>query len=187
VSWLVLGTIAVAVAMDAFAASVSSGIAIHRIHVRHALLIASFFGTFQAVMPLIGWLAGHASKVVVSAFDHWLAFGLLAFIGGKAIWTSLRRGPDEARPSSIDVRVLTVLALATSIDALAVGLSLSYLDVSITRAALLMGVVTFAGSFLGVYVGDMIGHLFERPLEALSGLVLVGIGVRILLQHLFFA
>jgi putative Mn2+ efflux pump MntP len=183
-SLLAVFFIAAGLAMDAFAASVSSGLTIRRMRLRHAVWISSAFGGFQAAMPLLGWMIGHGTKDIVSAWDHWVAFGLLLAVGGKDLWESAKSEQQKRRLDPTSLHVLLLLALATSIDAFAVGLSLSFLDVSIWTTVAIIGAVTFATSFAGVYIGDVFGHLFERQVEALGGLILIGIGVKILVEHL---
>jgi len=175
--------IALALAMDAFGVSISSGIAIAKMRIRHALLIASFFGIFQGVMPLLGWFAGQGIRVYVAAWDHWLAFFLLLAVGVKMIYEAFRTKGIEKRYDPLDIYVLFVLAIATSIDALAVGLTLSLVDMNILYPVLIIGVVTFVMSFVGTYIGDFFGHLFENKVEILAGLLLIGIGVKILIEH----
>jgi len=183
-SEITLFLIALGLAMDAFAVSVASGVVIRRLRVRHALLLASFFGGFQAAMPVLGWFLGRSARGFVEEVDHWLAFGLLLFVGGKMIYEA--RFLDEERPprDPLNLSVLLLLAVATSLDAFAVGLSLSMLGVPIAHPALVIGAVAFAMSFAGVYIGDAVGHFFERRLEVAGGAILIGIGVKILLDHL---
>jgi putative Mn2+ efflux pump MntP len=176
--------IALGLAMDAFAVSISSGVAIQQMRVRHALLIAGFFGAFQALMPLAGWTAGRLARAYVEGTDHWVAFGLLCAVGLKMIYESRFQEKAERTADPLNVYVLFALAIATSLDALAVGVSLSMVNVSIARPVVVIGAVTFVMSFAGTYIGDMVGHLFESQLEILGGLVLIGIGVKILLAHL---
>lgn len=175
--------IAVALAMDAFGVSISSGIAIAKMRIRHALVIASFFGIFQGVMPLLGWSAGQGVKVYVATWDHWIAFFLLVAIGVKMIYEAFKTKGIEKRFDALYIYVLFVLAIATSIDALAVGLTLSLVDMSIMYPVLIIGAVTFIMSFVGTYIGAFFGHLFENKVEILAGLLLIGIGVKILIQH----
>lgn len=175
--------IAVALAMDAFAVAVASGLYIHRLHLNHALRIAGLFGLFQGVMPLAGWLAGRSAQRLVAAIDHWLVFALLAGIGSKMLYESMKLD-DRRGFNPLDMSFLLLLAVATSIDALAVGVSYGLLDVAVATPAVIIGGVTFALSLAGVYLGDRIGHLFERRFEALGGLILIGIGLRILIEHL---
>ena len=175
--------IAVGLAMDAFAVSVASGVTIQRLRIRHALRIALFFGAFQAFMPVVGWLAGLGVREFIASVDHWVAFGLLSFIGAKMIYESRRFGPTEKETDPLNVYVLLVLSIATSIDALAVGLTLSFIASAIIVPVIIIGIVTFVLSFLGVYIGDHFGHFFERKIEVAGGIILISIGVNILIQH----
>ncbi len=175
--------IAVALSMDAFAVSVASGLAMERLHVRHAIKIATSFGLFQAIMPIIGWLAGVGLRGFISGVDHWIAFALLAGVGGKMIYES-RQIKDEEAPECMSLLKLLVLSVATSIDALAVGLSLSLLKVAIVWPSIVIGIVTFVFSFAGVYIGRKVGHLFESTIEIAGGLILIAIGIKILVEHL---
>jgi len=176
--------IAVGLAMDAFAVSISSGITIKQLKLRHALKIAAFFGAFQALMPLLGWMSGRGIRGFIAGIDHWVAFGLLAAIGCKMIYESFRIGSIETRTDPLNLRVLLVLSVATSIDAFAVGMSLLLLNVPIIVPAAVIGTVTFVMCFAGVVIGDRIGHFFESKIEIAGGLILIAIGVRILLQHM---
>lgn len=181
--WTIL-LIAVGLAIDAFAVSVTSGFMIRPLNIRLALRIAAFFGLFQALMPLVGWLAGIGLSVLIARVDHWIAFGLLVFIGGKMIVESFRFRDTAAAKGSLGWLTLLLLSVATSIDALAVGLSLSLLQVFIVTPALVIGGVTFGLSLAGVWIGKRFGHCFEKKLEILGGLILIGIGVKILWDHL---
>jgi putative Mn2+ efflux pump MntP len=176
--------IAVGLAMDAFAVSVASGLAITKLRVRYALKIALFFGLFQALMPVLGWVLGLGFRHRIEAFDHWLAFGLLAAIGGKMIYESFRLEEAENPHDPMSIRVLLVLSVATSIDALAVGLTLTFIKVPIVTPAVIIGMVTFALSYAGVFLGEKVGHFFEKKVEALGGLILIVIGIKILAEHL---
>lgn len=176
--------IAVGLAMDAFAVSIASGIGMKNLGVRHALLIALFFGGFQALMPVLGWAGGRTVAESIAAFDHWLAFGLLSAIGIKMIYEAFRFDEAERGPKRLSLRFLLVLSVATSIDALAVGLSFAFLDVGIATPAIIIGIVTFIMSFAGVYLGKRVGHLFEGKIEIIGGLILIGIGTKILIEHL---
>ncbi len=178
--------IAVGLAMDAFAVSIVSGSVYQQLHVRHALRMAVFFGGFQAFMPLIGSLAGMSVKDYIADYDHWVAFGLLAAVGGKMIYESFKIKSAEKNSDPSNVLVLLVLALATSIDALAIGITLSLIVSSITIAVIIIGLVTFVLSYLGVFIGKKFGHFFENKIEALGGLILIGLGVKILLEHTVF-
>jgi putative Mn2+ efflux pump MntP len=175
---------AFALAMDAFAVSIASGITIHNLRLKHALTIALWFGLFQAVMPLLGWFLGKQVAVYVETFDHWLAFALLAFIGVKMIYEAYKIEEVEEKTNPLDLYVLFMLSVATSIDAFAVGLSLAMLKVSILLPIVVIGVITFCMSFAGVYIGDKSGHFFEKKIEVAAGLVLIGIGLKLLIQGL---
>ena len=177
--------VAVALAMDAFAVSVASGATITKLHLRHAVTIAFWFGGFQAIMPLVGWLGGLHLQQVAGHVDHWIAFGLLAFIGSKMIFESFKIEKVDSKIEGLRVRVLFVLAIATSIDALAVGISYAILHVGIVAPILIIGGVTFVMSFAGVWLGEKCGHLFEGKVEIVGGLILIGIGAKILISHVF--
>lgn len=170
--------------MDAFAVSVSNGIAIQRQRVNHALRIGLFFGSFQALMPWIGWTAGLNLRGLISSVDHWIAFGLLSLIGCKMIYESTRTQGQKKQIYSLSLWMLFMLSVATSIDALAVGISFALLDISIITPIIVIGMMTFVLSFLGVIIGNKIGHFFENKLEVIGGLILIGIGIRILFEHL---
>lgn len=174
--------IAVALAMDAFAVSIASGIAIKNLRIRHALTIAAWFGIFQAVMPLIGWFGGVKLRNFVGGVDHWVAFGLLSFIGVKMIYESFQMENVEKKTDPLEVYVLFVLSVATSIDALAAGLSFAMLGVKIIMPVIVIGTVTFVFSFAGVWIGDRGGHFFEKKIEVAAGITLIIIGIKILLQ-----
>jgi len=178
--------IAVGLAMDAFAVSIVSGTAYQQLKIKHALRIAVFFGGFQALMPLVGSLAGLSMKAYVVPYDHWVAFGLLSAVGGKMIYESFKIRPAEQNVNPSNIFILFVLSVATSIDALAVGITLSFLRVSLAKAVIIIGLVTFVLSYLGVFIGKKFGHLFESKIEAVGGLILIGLGAKILLEHLFF-
>ena len=181
--------IALGLSMDAFAVAVASGAAMKKLHIRHALKMGVFFGGFQALMPVAGWLAGMRLKDIISGYDHWAAFCLLAFVGGKMIYESFKLKEEqscEGRPCPFDTGTLTLLAIATSIDALAVGLTFSMLEVSIALPAAVIGLVAFCASVSGVALGSRAGHFFENRIEAFGGAVLIAIGLKILAGHLRF-
>jgi len=173
--------IAVGLAMDAFSVSICSGMASQAVKPPYALRIATFFGGFQALMPLLGWLGGIGLRDLIAGFDHWVALILLVIIGGKMIRESLR---PECEPAPLRLGALLVLAVATSIDALAVGLSFSLLNVSITVPIVVIGLVTFVLSLVGVYIGKRVGSLFQSRVQLIGGIILIGIGVRIVVEHL---
>jgi len=197
--------IAVGLAMDAFAVAVSSGVAIRRLRVRYALRIAVFFGGFQALMPMLGWLSGMTVHQYVQRIDHWIAFGLLTAIGLKMIYETgvIQRAEKDAEKAAAaqeawpgadpdgvaacsaehSLYTLVILSIATSIDALIVGMSLSLVKVGIILPAAVIGIVTFAMALGGVYIGKHVGHFFERRIGIVGGLILIGIGLKILLSH----
>lgn len=175
--------IALGLAMDAFAVSIVSGSAYKRLEIKHALRIALFFGGFQALMPLIGSLAGLTVKDYIADYDHWIAFGLLTAVGGKMIYESFKIKAARGNFDPSNILTLLVLAVATSIDALAVGITLSLITTSIALAVTVIGLVTFALSYLGVFIGKKVGHFFESKIETLGGLTLIAIALKILLQH----
>jgi len=178
--------IAVGLAMDAFVVSIVSGSTYRQLHVKHALRMALFFGAFQAFMPLIGSLAGLTLKDYIQDYDHWVAFGLLAAVGVKMIYESFKIKSAEKNPDPSNIFVLLVLSVATSIDALAIGITLSLITSSIALAAIIIGLITFVLSYAGVLIGKRFGHFFENRIEAIGGLVLIGIGVKIICEHLLF-
>ncbi len=175
--------IALSLAMDAFAVSVSTGIAVPGFGPRQAARIGVWCGAFQFAMPLIGWFLGSSVKTYIEAVDHWIAFGLLAFIGGNMIHEALSGGQEEA-VTDLSARRLFLLALATSIDALAVGVTMAFMDVNILFSAAIIGVVAFLLAMLGGLLGRRLGQLFQRRATLLGGAVLVFIGGKILLEHL---
>jgi putative Mn2+ efflux pump MntP len=174
---------ALALSLDCFAVALAAGVPGGRDGVRDAARIALAFGTFQALMPVLGWLAGRSVVAYISAYDHWVAFALLAIVGARIVWEGLS-GEEEEAPATLDTGTLLVLAVATSIDALAVGISFAFLDTGILLPALLIGVFTFAVSFAGALLGGAAAERWGKVMEILGGLVLIGIGVRILFEHM---
>ena len=179
---------AVSLAMDAFAAAMSKGLAMRRMRWGVAAVMALYFGVFQALMPLVGWLVGTAFSRYIQAFDHWIAFFLLAFLGCSMMWESRQKIRDNAPPEEKKPRQreLLLLALATSIDALAAGVAFACLDMPIFVPVGTIGVVTCFISFGGVWIGFRFGRRFQRTAGLLGGVVLVLIGLKILTEHLFF-
>lgn len=171
--------------MDAFAVAIATGLTIRPISGRHVFRMAFHFGLFQFMMPILGWLAGQTLHVWISAFDHWIAFALLGFIGGKMIWESFHEERREGRGDPTRGWLLLTLSVATSIDALAVGLSLAFLKVSIWMPSVVIGVVAAGMTALGITFGSRVGARFGKWAERAGGAVLVGIGARILYLHLF--
>ena len=214
--------IGVGLSMDAFAVAVCKGLAMKRVNYRHALVIALMFGGFQALMPLVGWALGTQFEQYITPVDHWIAFVLLAFIGGKMLWEALRgeagagdgaaaegeAGAEAAGTSGagaavagatgdfgaaqatgeakerLDMRELVLMAIATSIDALAVGITFAFLQVDIVPAVALIGATTFVLSLGGVVLGNQFGARFEKLASVVGGVVLILIGLKILLEHL---
>jgi len=176
--------IAVGLAMDAFAVSIATGAAYKQPRTSHAFRIALAFGGFQAIMPVIGWFAGLVMKDFVADYDHWVAFILLTAIGSKMIYESFK---IKHAPEQLSTAILLILAVATSIDALAVGITFSFfLAGSLIIAVIIIGLITFVLSYAGFYIGKHLGHFFESRIAAFGGLILICIGIKILLQHLFF-
>ena len=180
--WYLMG-IALALAMDAFAVSLASCCRLPRVNAGHVARLALTFGFFQFLMPVVGWLAGRGLSRWLSAFDHWVAFGLLALIGGKMLWESFRP-PEGGGQDPTRGWMLLTLAIATSIDALAVGLSLAVLDVSIWVPSIVIGIVAAVLTAIGALFGSRLGRRFGVWAERFGGVVLIGIGIRILVSHL---
>lgn len=180
--------LAVGLAMDATAVSAARGLATPKILPRHVFIVAAFFGGFQALMPLVGWAVGSRLGPLVQAWDHWIAFVLLAAIGGKMLWEARpsKKDEDDAAPASdlYGVKVMLVLAIATSIDALAVGVTLPMLDAPLVLSVVTIGVTTAVLSALGLFAGRKFGALLGKRLDVAGGLVLIGLGVKILVEHL---
>ena len=177
---LTIFLIAIGLSLDAFAVSIAAGAVMKYFNSGDALKMAFFFGAFQLVMPVVGWLSGLTLKNFISGVDHWIAFGLLFLVGCKMIYESFKiKGMEKEKPA-FNTLVLLGLALATSIDALAVGLSLSFLNIAIAMPAIIIGTVTFLLSFFGVFVGHKFGCLFAGKMEIAGGIVIIGIGLRIL-------
>ena len=176
--------VAIALSMDAFAIAVASGMAIRNLRLRHALKIAFAFGLSQAVMPVLGGLAGMSLSRFIAAYDHWVCFAILAALGVKMIYESFKLKEVEEEKDPLNSSVLFILAIATSLDALAVGVTMGLSNQSILGPAILIGLITFAISLAGVYIGRHSRHVNERLMECVAGLALIGIGVRILVQHL---
>ena len=177
--------LAVALAMDAFAVSITQGLCLTKSITRCALIIGAFFGFFQGFMPLIGYFLGLQFSSFISSFDHWIAFILLGLIGAKMIYESLNdEEKEESTTPVLNYPKLFTLAIATSIDALAVGISFAFLEVEIISAVLVIGIITFVISFVGVRMGHLVGNKFKNNAEILGGVVLILIGLKILLEHL---
>ncbi len=178
-----LVAIAIALSMDAFAVSVCKGLSVKQVKLSHALTAGLYFGGFQAFMPLIGYLLGSQFESLITSIDHWIAFVLLGIIGVNMIREALGKEEDELN-DSFAFKVMLPLAVATSIDALAVGVTFAFLNVDIVPAVLLIGATTFTFSAVGVKIGSLFGLRFKKKAELLGGIVLILIGVKILLEHL---
>lgn len=179
--------IGVGLSMDAFAVSICKGLGMQRVNWGHSLVIALFFGGFQALMPLLGWALGSQFAAYVTPVAPWVAFALLAFVGGKMLWDAFHEGEeDEAGQDTdrLDVKELFMLAIATSIDAFAVGLSFAFLQVNIVSSVAIIGVTTFALSLVGVSAGNIFGSRWERPSTIAGGAILILIGLHTLLDGL---
>lgn len=174
--------IGVGLAMDAFAVSVCKGLSMKKIILKNALIIGLYFGIFQALMPVIGYFLGGTFSSFVQKADHWIAFILLALIGGNMIRESLSKDKEEGN-DSIDFKTMIVLAVATSIDALAVGVTFAFFEVNLILAITVIGVITFVLSFAGVYIGNRFGDKLEDKAELAGGVILILIGLKILLEH----
>ncbi|MBO5555737.1 MAG: manganese efflux pump [Oscillospiraceae bacterium] len=174
--------IAVGLSMDAFAVSVCKGLSVSRLQPKHVLLAGLYFGGFQFLMPVLGWLMGYRFEALITSIDHWVAFVLLAVIGGNMIKESFSRG--ETLSDDFGVKTMLLLAIATSIDALAVGITFAFLSVRILPAAALIGLTTFLLSGVGIYVGRIFGLKYKARAERAGGIILILIGTKILLEHL---
>ncbi len=184
--------IAIGLVMDALAVSVSNGITLKKIKVKYALKFGLFFGVFQFIMPIIGWFCAKNFKNAIENFDHWVAFILLLIIGGKMFLESFKTEKENVTNNKniLSFYNMTILAIATSIDALAIGVSFAFLNNSqetldIWQSSAIIGIVAFTMSYAGVYLGKKIGGLIEKNAERTGGVILIGIGVKILIEHLF--
>ncbi len=181
--------IGVGLSMDAFAVAICKGLKMRKLNLKQALIIGLFFGGFQALMPLIGYLLGTSFSELVSSFDHWIAFVLLAFIGGKMAIESFKKDDDDEATENqldppLDYKELFIMAVATSIDALAVGISFAFLNMHIVPAITIIGITTFCLSIVGVWVGNKFGEKYKSKAELAGGVILIGIGIKILVEHL---
>jgi putative Mn2+ efflux pump MntP len=175
---------AFALSIDALAVSISNGIIIKELKFRHAFRIAVFFGLFQAIMPVLGWAAGYTFRDMIGAIDHWIALGLLSIIGIKMTIESRSLGKCEEAKDCQHLPTLLLMALATSIDALAAGISFAFLEVNIIGPVAIIGAVTFVVCLAGVYAGNRTGCYLKGKLELAGGLILIGIGIKIAVEHI---
>lgn len=171
--------------MDAFAVSVCKGLAMPKCTFKKAAIVGLWFGGFQALMPAIGYILGAQFQEAIASIDHWIAFVLLALIGGNMIHEALDNDEEEA-DASLDVKTMFFLAVATSIDALAIGITFAFLKVSIIPAVCFIGIVTFIISFAGVKIGNVFGARYKNKAEIVGGVILILLGLKILLEHLGF-
>ena len=183
--WEIL-LLAIGVSMDAFAVSIGKGLSAQRASWREALTVGLWFGGFQALMPVIGYYLGISFADLVTKVDHWIAFGLLLLIGGNMIREALQPEDEKTADTSFGFKTMLVLAIATSIDALALGISFAFLGTNLWSAILVIGLTTFAFSAVGLLIGKKVGTRFHAGAQILGGVILIAIGVKILVEHLFF-
>lgn len=187
-SLIALVFVAIGLAMDAFTVAIAKGISLKKASFSQATKVALFFGGFQALMPFIGWLFGSSFEQYIKAFDHWIALILLIAIGGKMLYESFREDDvEEEDVDPLNVRSLMILAIATSIDALAVGVTFAFLNVDIVSSVLLIGIITFFISFSGVLIGNKVGEYLKNYAEIVGGVILILIGISIFLEHTILA
>ena len=177
--------LAVGLSMDAFAVSICKGLSLGKIKPKHMCIAGAWFGGFQALMPAIGYILGAQFQEAIASIDHWIAFVLLALIGGNMIHEALDNDEEEA-DASLDVKPMFLLAVATSIDALAIGITFAFLKVNIIPAVCFIGIVTFIISFAGVKIGNVFGARYKNKAEIVGGIILILLGLKILLEHLGF-
>lgn len=182
-----LALIGVGLAMDAFAVSICKGLGMTKVKKKNAFIIGLFFGGFQALMPFLGWALGKSFEKYIIQIDHWIAFILLVFIGGKMVYEVINPSEEDTvtvRDTPLDLKELLILAIATSIDALAVGVTFAFLNYPILEAISIIGILTFIISVVGVYIGNYFGSRFKKRAELAGGVILILIGLKILLEHL---
>lgn len=184
--------IAFGLSLDAFTVALTNSTVIKDLHLRHGLRMAFFFGFFQFLMPIVGWAAGMTFSGYIKNIDHWIAFLLLLFVGGRMIWNGLPFGkvdticPNNGKKDCRDLSTLFLLSIATSIDAMVIGLSFAMIKINIVYPSVLIGVITFFVSIFGYGLGKYIGEKIKFQLDILGGAILVGIGIKILIEHVFF-
>lgn len=188
-SYIEILLVGIGLSMDAFAASICQGLSMKKLSIKSMLIIGLFFGGFQALMPTVGFFLGTQFEAYIVSIDHWVAFALLSFIGGKMLFDVIKGEDDddeinEEKEYKLDIKNIAVLAVATSIDALAVGISMAFLSVDIISAASMIGVTTFVISSAGVVIGHKFGTKYKDKATMVGGLILILIGVKILLEHL---
>lgn len=181
-----IALIGVGLAMDAFAVSICKGLAMRRMNYKKAIIIAAFFGVFQALMPALGYVLGTTFANKIAAIDHWIAFILLGLIGANMIKEALSSDDDECQDDSLRLGDLIMLSIATSIDALAVGITFAFFNVSLLLSVSMIGIITFIICVIGVKVGNVFGEKYKSKAELAGGLILIVMGAKILIDHLFF-
>ena len=186
--FIVLFLMGVGLSMDAFAVSICKGLAMRKVNKKQAFVIGLFFGGFQALMPFIGWALGSQFESYITSIDHWIAFVLLVVIGGNMVKEAVseKGGEDEVEQMDppLDIKEMFILAIATSIDALAVGITFAFLNYPIVEAITIIGITTFVISIIGVYVGNFFDSKYKKRAEIVGGVILILLGVKILLEHL---
>ena len=175
--------IAIGLSMDAFAVSICKGLSVKRVQPKHLLTAGAYFGGFQALMPLIGYMLGRQFESMITSIDHWIAFVLLAIIGGNMVREALG-DDDEKQNDSFSFTTMLPLAIATSIDALAIGVTFAFLRVDIIPAVMLIGVITFGFSAVGIKIGNVFGTKYKSKAELAGGVILILLGIKILIEHL---
>lgn len=174
--------VAVSLAMDCLAVSIAGGALVEKPRLKNALKIGAFFGLFQTIMPIIGWALGYGFRNLISSFDHWIAFGLLFIIGARMIYESFKK--DSGKRDILNNHTLLLLAIATSIDALIAGMSLAFIGIPLIYSVLVIGAFAFVLSVTGYFTGHKIGTLIGSKMEIAGGVILIGIGTKILIEHL---
>ena len=184
VGFFELLSLAVGLSMDAFAVSICKGLSVNRVRPKHMLICGLYFGGFQALMPLIGYLLGVNFRSMIASVDHWIAFVLLSLIGANMLRESFSKDKDENVDASFGVKTMLLMAVATSIDALAVGVTFAFLEVNIVPAVSFIGITTFIFSAAGVLIGNIFGAKWKNKAEFAGGAILILIGLKILIEHL---
>lgn len=175
--------VGVGLSMDAFAVSICKGLSMKKLKWKNAVIVGAYFGIFQAIMPLSGYLLGTTFSDLVISIDHWIAFILLAVIGGKMLKEAYSNN-EEDENDNFDFKTMLVLAIATSIDALAIGITFAFFEINIIKAISIIGFLTFTISAIGVIIGNKFGHKFQGKAEIVGGAILILIGLKILVEHL---
>ena len=178
--------LAIGLSMDSFAVSLTSGTLMQPFTLRRACKFALILALFQGLMPVVGWLLGIGFRELIESIDHWIALGLLLYLGGRMIIEAIRNEEQE-RFDPCCTRTAMTMGLATSIDAMAVGISLTFLHVNIVQSAIIIGITTFIFSMAGLYIGKKVGSYLKKGAEIIGGIILILIGVKICIEHLFFA